>query len=350
MKKLFFFYLALALNLSFFACKKESIQTNENPNAVSAVDRGTVVLPDGSHNALADALANHNTVILASGTHTEDNPVVVSGKKNIIGQKGAILVMGCGPNTDGSQPIEVGLHLKNASGSLVSGIKFQSSQSIGGTAMLLENSANATVKDCETNDFQYGILVEKSDNVTLRKNTLNMSTAWQLGEIGQVHGIVVVNGEGARVEDNEVTGAIFGIWPCDKNGRCNKNKTHGNLIGIILCKVPAGGIVLPDGTPTGAAYACQDWEVKLNNSYENFSVGYLVIDGANNNYLHNNDAANNGTYDIELTGDTYRFGFLTPFSFENTVKAKSGQTVKDCGVNNSVTGGILVDLNVDPCY
>ncbi len=83
----------------------------------------------------------------------------------------------------------------------------------------------------------------------------------------------------------------------------------------------------------------------------NFDAGYLVIDGANNNFLKDNNASNNGTYDIELTGDTFRFGFHTSKSFENKVVAGKFQNIriKNCGENNTVKGGQLVDNSVDPC-
>jgi hypothetical protein len=56
---------------------------------------------------------------------------------------------------------------------------------------------------------------------------------------------------------------------------------------------------------------------------------------------------------MELVGDSYRFGFLTPTSYENTVKAGSNNddlVIKDCGVDNSVTGGDQVDIDLDPCF
>ena len=76
-----------------------------------------------------------------------------------------------------------------------------------------------------------------------------------------------------------------------------------------------------------------------------------MIDGANNNTLENNNASNNGTYDFDLTGDTYRFGYLTPKSFNNKVNAGQFQsvTIKNCGDNNTIVGGQLVDNNQDPC-
>ena len=83
-----------------------------------------------------------------------------------------------------------------------------------------------------------------------------------------------------------------------------------------------------------------------------FDVGYLVIDGANNNTLINNQGGNNARVDMELTADTYRFGFLTPKSFDNFVDARSHQdlTIKDCGDNNRVVGGVQIDTGVDACF
>ena len=70
-----------------------------------------------------------------------------------------------------------------------------------------------------------------------------------------------------------------------------------------------------------------------------------------NNLLQANSASNNALYDIELTGDSYRFGFLTPRSHDNTVKAApfGNLKIKNCGDNNVVMGGQLVDNTADPC-
>lgn len=87
-----------------------------------------------------------------------------------------------------------------------------------------------------------------------------------------------------------------------------------------------------------------------NDASDNLDTGHLVIDGANHNFLVNNTASNNGTYDIELVWDSYRFGFLTPACFENTVIVGSpNRTVKDCGIGNTVIGGTQIDITAAPC-
>jgi parallel beta-helix repeat protein len=86
------------------------------------------------------------------------------------------------------------------------------------------------------------------------------------------------------------------------------------------------------------------------NTASNNGRGYLVIDGANNNTLQRNAATGSQFYDLELTADTYRFGFLTPASYHNTVKEKN-RTVKDCGNGNRILqAATLVDTTADPCF
>lgn len=57
-------------------------------------------------------------------------------------------------------------------------------------------------------------------------------------------------------------------------------------------------------------------------------------------------------YDVELTAETYRFGFLTPASFNNTFIAGSylNIIVKNCGNNNTIIGRQSVNINNDPCF
>ena len=77
----------------------------------------------------------------------------------------------------------------------------------------------------------------------------------------------------------------------------------------------------------------------------------LVSDGANDNYLANNAAFGNAVYDIELAGDSLRFGFFTPTSFGNVVAVgrNSSAKVKDCGEAN-IVNGVTVDNDADPCF
>lgn len=336
--------------LAVAGCRKENtVFPDGSTDHAAAGARDAVIVPAGSIDQLALALQSGSTVILAPGLHTETGTVLVEGYHTIIGQPGAVLRLSSTPLIDYETPISVGLHFKNAGNSSIRGVAIESSNPIGGTAILIENSQKVAVQRCEISDFQFGILVEKSPLASIFQNRIAISTAWQTGELPEAHGIVVINGEGAVVERNEVSGALFGIWACDKNGSLRRNYTHDNYLGIILCKVPYGNFILPGGDVIGAQFSCTKWNVRNNASDHNLNVGYLVIDGANNNRVEQNEASENGAYDYELTGDSYRFGFLTPFCFDNTLRVDEGDTVKDCGQNNTVIGGTTIDTAIDPC-
>ena len=91
--------------------------------------------------------------------------------------------------------------------------------------------------------------------------------------------------------------------------------------------------------------------VQGNETFGNFAAGILAIDGAHDSRIVDNHSHDNGSYDVEMSGDSFRFGFLTPSSFNCTFTAGShaGVRVKDCGSNNTVNGGVLVDNGTDPC-
>lgn len=316
----------------------------------------TVVVPAGSHNALAAAIAaagNNGTVRLATGTHTEDGTVTIPYRIKLIGDEGAELISDTDPVTDVHFVMETAIHVLNAANTIIDNIDFQTPGGVtGGTAIVIENSANVTVKNCSMTNVQFGVLVEQSKNANITNNSVSTSTAWQTLEIPVAHGIVVINGKNARIEGNEVSNATFGVWCCDENGIYKQNYTHHNLVGMILCKVPEDALPMPDGHLTGAASSGTNWKCKNNRSQNNFTVGYLVIDGARDNLLEDNEGGSNGTYDIELTGETIRFGFWVPASVHNTAKAGAfpNVTIKDCGINNTVIGGIQIDITADPCY
>ncbi len=368
MKTLPFSALLLWAGLTFVACQKEqnpaNIPAQEDKNyfvpdlKTFSTNRSScewTTLPAGSVDALAAAIANTcegGIIYLKSGIHTESQSIVVNKTVKIIGEAGAVLKVKSAlspvDTAAGNIPLNVGLHILNAPGTLIQDIAIEPFDSNGGTAILIENSSQSAVIHCNITAHQFGIILEKSDRIALMRNTIVVSGAWQTGQVSEAHGIIVMNGKSAYVSDNDVSNALFGIWACDKWGTLERNNTHGNYIGVILCKVPPV-IRLPGGQVTGAPFPATLWKTRQNNSSNNFNAGYLVIDGSNNNLLENNDGGSNGTYDYEIVGDSHRFGFLTPFAFDNTVYAKPGQTVKNCGTNSTVIGGVAVDIGVDAC-
>lgn len=315
------------------------------------------VLADGSVNALAaaiDSSLDNGVIYLKAGMHTETHPIVITKPVKIIGEAGAILKIpsDIAPlDSTGAAQLHPGIHILNAPGTLIQDLQILPISDDGGTAILVEKSSGSAVMRCHINSFQYGVMIEKSDRMTIMGNTMVASGIW-LSQTGfEAHCIVNINGTSPYISDNDLSNALFGIWACDRWGTVERNNTHDNYIGIILCNVPHQAYILPSGEITGSQYPATAWKARNNKSANNFNVGYLVIDGASYNTLEDNNAYGNGSYDMELTTDTYRFGFLTPASYKNTVNAGiyPNITIKDCGNGNSVTGGVWIDTTIDPC-
>jgi len=305
-----------------------------------ADERSTVVLEAGSVDGLADAIdeaGEGGKIVVEAGTHYESARVVISEEVRIIGQPGAVIESAASDNMPA-------LHVKDTEDVKIRGIELVSTGSNGTMGLLIEDSEETKFKNNSFLGFDRSIAIEESEESKIIENTIVGS--------GANHGFININGEDTKVMGNEVSNCVFGTWLCDEGGKYKYNTTHSNFIGMILCKVPAGAFPLPDGGSTGSENPGNEWNVKHNASNDN-SWGYLIIDGANNNSIKFNSASNNSSYDMELVGDSYRFGFLTPTSYENTVKAGSNNddlVIKDCGEDNSVTGGDQVDIDLDPCF
>ncbi len=315
-----------------------------------------VVVPANSVNALKNAIASScdgGIIYLKAGDHVENDALVINKGVKIIGETGAVLKIKAkltlGDPASQSVSTNPSLHVLNAPGFLIQQVDIQpQADSDGTTALLIENSPRSAVIGCAITRFQFGVLVEKSDRVVVMRNKVTATSAWQTGQATNAFGITVINGKSAYISDNEVSNALFGIWACDQWGTCERNTARGNFIGIVLCKVPKS-LKLPSGDIIGATSSAVLWKTRQNTASNNIDAGYLIVDGANNNLIEENNAANNGTYDYELAGDTPRFGFLAPASFSNTLRAKTGQKIKDCGLNNAISGGALVDTRTDVC-
>ena len=89
-----------------------------------------------------------------------------------------------------------------------------------------------------------------------------------------------------------------------------------------------------------------------NNSHDNFDIGYQAIDGANNNFLALNRAANNVRADYEFAQETnrYNLGFPLPTSFENRAWIAPNDTYVNCGDNNTINGGEEIPPTSTNCF
>lgn len=322
---------------------------NASPNERSGAR--VIILPAGSVDALQNAVraANGGIVYVRAGEHHESGSVTIDRKVTILAEKGAVLIVNT-QSTPPAIPVQPAIHVLNAPDTYISDIEIRPEGAVGGTGVLIQNSPRTKVIKSKITNYQFSIILERSDASSIYFNTIVGSSAWLTGELQQVHGIINVNGDKVRIISNDVSNCFFGIWPCSTNGLATSNYLHGNYIGLILCKVPEQALPLPDGTFIGAEKSSTNWLVTNNNAVGNFDVGYLTIDGANHNTLTNNFASNNVRVDYDFAGDSNRFGFFTPKCFNNTAYIKRGNTVKDCGDNNTITGGVRIDTNAVPCF
>ncbi len=361
--------------LSATGCKKEMGQTSDSPQAVTPVNEQQVrqdiqkawleiqkvqgvdmsvqlrvvaqlvVVPAGSVDALAQALTDAGEggiVYLRSGLHTETARVTITKKVILIGENGAVLkvksVASLMNLANGVTQINPAIHVLNAPQTGIQNIEIQPMDSDGSTAILYENSPLSAAMYCTFKSFMFSILVEKSNQMTIMGNKITASTLWQANP-GPNIGILVSNGKSAWIANNEVQSANAGIFMSDQYGSTVDNNTHNNYWGIVLCHIAPNSLKMPDGHLTGAELSANNWKVRGNRADNNINIGYVVIDGSNDNTLEGNTGTGNGAYDIELVGQTSRIGFPMPPCFNNRVTAAAGQSVKDCGNNNTVSGG-----------
>jgi hypothetical protein len=321
--------------------------------------RATVVVPAGSVNALSAAIVSagaRGTVRVASGVHFESGTVEVASEVSIIGDPGAVIESGTMVAAIYPVLVDPTFRVHDTSRVTIQGLEMRPpAGGTAGCAVLIENADDVKVIGNNIHDYQFGVLVQYGDRADIRGNSISLTTRWTLDPsdpefLPEAHGIVVINGTAAHLTGNTVSNALFNIWACGAKGQAKGNTVTGGLIGLILCNVPGGGFLI-SGSSQGSEVPGTGWHVEDNLARFNL-WGYLVIDQANNNYMNNNAASDNALYDIELTADTYRFGFLTPASYSNVVAQGShkGLVVKDCGNDNVVSGDFtLVDTTVDPC-
>lgn len=303
-----------------------------------------VELPAGSTDGMATAIAAagpNGTVVVKAGLHTESGTVIINYPVNIVGEPDAVVASGTSPVGSFPIPVVATLDIQNTKDVLVEGLTFQPTGAAANCAVLIESSSGVRVLDNTINGFEFGVVLQYADQATIRGNTVSGNP---------FYGILLVNGAFAMISENNVSEAVFGIFAGDHDGAALANTVSACFVGMILCHLPPDTVSI-SGDLGGAQTRCNGWHVEGNLATDN-SWGYEVIDGSYNNLLVNNAASNNDEYDIELAGDTSRYGFFSPASHDDVVIAGSqqGLIVKDCGDSDTILGKLtLVDHATDPC-
>jgi hypothetical protein len=246
--------------------------------------------------------------------------------------------------------IKSGLHInEGGSYSSIRGITFKGTDAVPAVGIFLDKTQGVHVTNNVFQNWQISIAGYNAKYCMIRKNLINANPGWATGAILESDGITLSDGAHNHLLENEINNAFLGIFTGGSMGVDFKNITNNCFIGQILCKVPAGFNVI-NGVEINTQASTSNWRVMFNTSTNNAFIGYLVIDGANKCFLDHNQASNNGLYDIEVAGDSNRFGFFTPKAYNNRVHAYTNLKVKDCGENTHIIGGTLVDNTVDPCF
>jgi len=314
--------------------------------SVLGTHAAAVVVPAGSVDQLAAAIAEAGPggeVVLAAGLHQISGTVMVDITVSIVGEDGAILESA---NSSVEEGVKAALHIIGVDGARIENLTIQipvdPNVAPANAGIVIENASDVQIIDNQITGHTNGVLVEHGDSALLRGNAIQTTG----------HVIVVINGNDVSIQDNWLSGALTGtgLWVGGERGDMSGNTMQGCGIGLLLC-TPRGFSI--SGEVRMAETPATGWMVYQNNAVGG-AWGYLAFDGSNNNILMNNAASLNTNYDIELGGESSRFGFVTPTSFDNTViqglKYK-GLKVKVCGTNNKAQGYVnLVDTTLDPCF
>jgi len=318
--------------------------------------RTEVHLAAGTTNQLAGAIASADpstVIVLDAGDHFETGTVLIN-KSVIIEGYGANLIFSNVPGiTDATQlvwNIKSGIHI-NEGGSYTSirGVTFKGSDLVPAVAVFLDHSKGVKITYNIFENWQFGISGYNAVYSIIKKNIIHANPGWATGAIPESDGIILSDGTHNHLIENEINNGLSGIFTGGFMGVDFGNKTNNCGIGQILCKVPAGFNII-NGVEINTQASTSNWRVMFNTSSNSALFGFLVIDGANKCILDHNKASNNGLYDIEVAGDSNRFGFFTPRAYNNRVHAYGNLKVKNCGENTHIIGGTLVDNTVDPCF
>ena len=382
MRKFFFYSILLVCGVSHYACNKDQafIQATDSSaltekqrvqqtvrnylyearkaQGLSSIDLTTrnsgqwVVVPAGSADALAAAInsaGSGGVVYLKAGTHTESLPITIRTSITIIGEDGSTLKIKSPINPPDSIKAVVltpAFHVLNAPQTALFNLSVDPVDSAGGGFALFENSPQSALMYNKINQFGYGAVVEGSDQFVAIGNHIISNNLWKTKVVRETMGILSINGKSTYIAQNEIENFFAGIFVSDKYGSIVGNNTHDDKFAIVTCGYGLP-LRLPQGNIAATKVEAESWKI-LNNQISNSSYdGIAMISGTKWSVVQGNVITGSGIFDYDLGGDTHRFqgGRLLVTSHDNTIMASSGQTIKDCGSNNTVIGGTLLGFS-----
>lgn len=322
---------------------------NNPPSDEEIGTRATVYLEAGSVDGLAAKIAEagpNGKVVVKSGNHYESGTVMITQMVRLFGEEGANIYFDvAGPGSDfpfvEANVLDPAIHIKDCNQVWIKGLNIFPQNGDGSTGIFLEKGRLARIEGNQINGFQFGIWTsDKSSMARIYDNQVIGSSP-----VG-VWGIVIGSGASSQVKGNHVSKYATCIFASDENGIMAENTTVGGFSGPLLCTVQ-GNVQLPNGSMLENAIPCKDWLIIKNKAY-NSIWNYIVIDGANNNFLVRNESFDPGSgQDMFLLGDSYLTGGFTPTSYRNFVVSLKGFVTVDCGLENTILGGVQLD---GPCF
>ncbi|MFK7806594.1 MAG: nitrous oxide reductase family maturation protein NosD [Saprospiraceae bacterium] len=314
--------------------KYEGVIPDESLEDINAETRGETVEVDPGSNLLQDIINNADwgdKIVLKEGLHQMDETLVINRRIKLRGEEGAVLSLGG----------VLGMYIIDARKTSIEDLEINGTgDAVFGIA--IEETNRFEMEDNHLSGFLISVLVEHSWKVEIKDNVIEGTDG---DFVTGGFGITIMNGNKAKVYGNEVSYNSAGMWITDRDGKVKDNIAHDNAMGILLCKVPAGTFSDVFATGNGGSEnACTNAKVEDNLAYDNV-WGYVVIDGANNNRLKDNEGYNNSFVDLELAQPTTElFGEPTPGSWDNKVDAGDLYYI-DCGEDNDIENGHLADVD-----
>jgi parallel beta-helix repeat protein len=322
--------------------------------AVTGGKSSIAVLHAGSVDMLAHAVQKAGpggTVLVLPGIHHESGTVMITAPVSILGRGQAVIETGSAAAMSFPLRVEAAIHVKGTSGVEISGLTLRPAAGLqANTAFLVEDSTDVLISANDISAHQVGILIQRGDGAVVEGNTISLLDGWRIRELPASYGIVNISGSGVRITGNRVQNGLYGLWISGIGGVATGNTMTDGYIGMVFCRVPERVFMIEEALEGSTACAI-GWQVSENLAAGNM-WGYLLVDSSSQNTLSDNAAVGNGVYDLELSGDGHRMGMDMEGTHENLVQQRAGWNllVKNCGSDNSIVGGTLVDTTVDSCF